>query len=196
MFSPFKIMFNQVSAHYHMLFQLEKPKQGKPKEPKVKEIDLKSYNEFFGGNSYICDFKPTSADTELWERLSKESNPKEINRFVHLQRWFGHICSFGPDKHNFPGCQVSRSCFACSFSFMFYSACFVVNVFSEELVLKFSNSYKCNVVIWYMCFVLFFTIPGVPKVSECLNSFGIDQPTITKLIPCYKETVNVEVIKI
>lgn len=128
-----------------MLFQLEKPIKGKPKEPKVKEIDLKSYNEFFAGKSYVCDFKPTSADTELWERLSKESNLNEISRFAHVHRWYHHIHSFGPAKLSFPGCQVSRFSFACSFSFMFYSACFVVDVFSEELVFKFFNLYQCNV---------------------------------------------------
>lgn len=107
MFPPFKILCDQ--AHYRMLFQLEKPIKGKPKEPKVKEIDLKSYNEFFAGKSYVCDFKPTSADTELWERLSKESNLNEISRFAHVHRWYHHIHSFGPAKLSFPGCQVSRS---------------------------------------------------------------------------------------
>lgn len=61
---------------------------------------LAAVNAHLMNRSYIVGYQPSQADTTVYKAVSDQSLPAE---FVHLVRWYKHICSYGNDINRFPG---------------------------------------------------------------------------------------------
>lgn len=59
---------------------------------------LEDLNSFLSDRSYVNGFRPSQADTYLFETL--DTCPSDI--FPHVYRWYRHIASFGMERKNFP----------------------------------------------------------------------------------------------
>ena len=72
------------------------------------ESGLKSLDDFLADHSYIEGFQPSQADSTVYQALSVSPSEK----FIHVQRWYNHIKSYGNGITSFPGVKKDISAFA------------------------------------------------------------------------------------
>lgn len=67
---------------------------------------LQELDEYLSEHSYINGFRPSKSDGDLFDKLKQQN----INKFIHISRWYRHIESYSHERMKFPSVDNKTLC--------------------------------------------------------------------------------------